>query len=138
MTTAAEATEQVTAFFIATWGTTTRLVLDRELERPSEEPDAEPWVTVAVRHTGSRQDTLGTVGHRTFERRAVVIVRVFVPDDDQTERILTLAGQARDALESLRIGDDIVTEAGTLQEVPQEGRWRMVAVEVPLSYRELK
>jgi len=132
-----DAREAIYATFVAAWGTTSALTLDGEAFSP---PAGAPFVRLAVRHTGSQQESLGDVGNRKFNRVGSVFVQVFAPKDQGARVADQLAHAARAILEGTHFsGSDIRIFAAATRELgPDEDGYYQVNVEAAFDYTERK
>lgn len=97
----------------------------------------ERWVRLSVRHTVSRQTTMGSAPNRRFEREGVVFVQVFALPNVGRGALADLAADVRTALEGQRLSG-LVLHAGSTQEVSTDGVWAMLVVSIPFRYSETR
>jgi len=136
MTTLSEAREAIYETFNTAWADQTDLTFDNEGFSPSEE---DPWVRLAVRHTASKQETLGAPGDRKFARFGAAFVQVFTPVDGGTAPSDTLIEDARAVFEGNRINGTTIRFNDVI--VREEGRdesWCQTVVEAQFEYDETK
>lgn len=93
------------------------------------------WARLSVRHTVSRQATMGSAPSRRFEREGVVMVQLFGNIDAGRGDLADLAADVREVLEGQRLGD-VVLHAGSTDEQPTDGVWAMSAISIPFRYTE--
>lgn len=102
-------------------------------------PASGPWVRFSVRHSSSRQETLGAVGHRNFERRGMVLVQVFIEKNAPIKSADTYVTTIKNGLEAISLLDDnLVTEACTPREIGPTERWVQTNVECPFWYTDTR
>jgi hypothetical protein len=83
--------------FIAGWGSETIYTFENEQFVPPEpatpgSPRAgTPWVRLSVRHSESRQKTLGPVGRRKFEHKVRLVLQIFTVPNTGLKRSDQLA-----------------------------------------------
>lgn len=106
-------------------------------DNEAAEPCSTPWTRVVVRELLSRQETLGVAPTRIFERKAMVLVQIFVARDTGVGAILDLAQSARAVFEGKSFGGLDFYEV-TPREVPTEDRWYQMTVEAQFNYYETK
>lgn len=136
MTTLNEAREAVYARFVAnfTGVASTKMAFDND---EFEEPEADDWVRLTVRHGPRAQDTLGKAGNRRYRTSAIVFVQVYTPVNTGVKQGDTLAVEARDIFEGtgfsgLDFNDGRVRESGP------DGKWYIHIAEIAFDYDEIK
>lgn len=134
MTTTVDACNLAVARFRSLWGTTTPIFLENDTGTP---PAGVPWVRVSIRHTDAEQESLGEQGQRRIVRSALLFVQVFVPLNTGTTVARTLAQQARQIFELVRIDSNNVRfYVPQIRELGNDGSFFGILVEVPLQYDE--
>lgn len=123
--------------FLSSWGATTPVTLEGELE--SEPGPGRPWARLSFRNLDGGQVTLGPSGGRVYRRVAAAFVQVFTPAARGMQAGATLAQQARAIFEGKRIGE-VEFNDGTVTEIPLAGGEKSLQtnVEVRCSYDEIK
>lgn len=96
------------------------------------------WARVSVLHTVREQTTSGPTNGRRFEARGQIFVQLFGEVNVGSKPLSLLADSVREVFESRRIGDEVVTYAGSTRESPTDGRWAMRVVTVPFFYDETR
>lgn len=131
-----EARERIYQTFVTGWGATSPFVFDNEkLDTPVDTD----WVRVSVRHTASRQDTLGAVGNRKFLRFGSVIVQCFSKEDGGAGAAGTLAITARNLFEGKTLSPEgIWFNAVDIREIGASEGWYQINVEATFSYEQVK
>lgn len=95
------------------------------------------WVRLSVRHTVSKQTTMGSAPSRRFEREGFVMVQVFANVNVGRGELADLAADVRTVLEGKRFAG-LVIHAGSTQETPSDGVWAMTVISLPFRYVELR
>lgn len=135
MTTLNEAREAVCSKFIDEWADETAVTLDNET---FDAPTTEPWVRLSVRNITSGQETLGPVGHRNFERKAILFIQIFTQTDIGLKQSDELAQAARAIFEGITLNGNIAFYDSVTREVGPDGLWYQVVVECNFTYNETK
>jgi len=135
VTTRLEAVEALVQHFVGVWGAEYPYTLEGEDYTP---PDG-PWARFSVRHSIDHQHTIGPVGARKFERRAICYAQIYTPTNRGTRAARTLAQRVADGFEAISItGSTIYTTAATVRESEIDGRWLQMIVSIPLTYHETR
>lgn len=134
MTTPNEARDAVYERFIARWAGRSAFTFENESFKP---PDGAPWVRIAVRNIGSAQDSLGPVGKRRFQRKALLFGQVFVPGDTGTKDSDSLVAALQDIFEGTSF-EGLDFRAVSSREVGVDDGWHQTLVEGPFDYEETK
>jgi hypothetical protein len=128
-----DATEAITERFIAGFSSTVTTV-DPENFTP---PDDAPWIRLSIRHTSASQWTLGQIGNRKFQRNGLIIGSIFTPLNKGRQPSDLLTQQFKDLFEGVNFGPVECYIADT-KELPIDGLWFPVAVQVKFNYNETK
>jgi hypothetical protein len=99
-----------------------------------------PWMRAAVKHTSSRQLTMGPVGGRRFLRNGNFIVLIFGQAGNRTgiKLVDTLANLVRKLFEGIPDLSGMVFGASNVQEIGFDGRaFFQVNVVTPFWYCEI-
>lgn len=114
-------------------GETAPLTFDNE----SYDGPRGPWVRLVVRHFGSIQMTLGPIGSRRFRRSGSILVQCFDVSDIGLEAADTLAASVTAIFEAVKFST-IETHASVPRELPSDGMYAGIIVEIPFDYDEIK
>ena len=137
MTTLDEATESVSARFLANYtGVTNNLVLF-DNEEFENEPTSGAWVRVTVDQIDRNQDTLGKIGNRKFRSQAIVFVQVYTNANTGVQQGNVLAKQAADIFEGVSFSG-LDFRAAKTTKIGIDGKWFRHLAEAPFDYDEIK
>ena len=137
MTTLAQAREQIYLTFTTDWAGLTPVQLGNEVFKTPKPTD--DWVRVTVRHRVARQESLGDVGARKFDRAGSVFVQCFTPLDKGEAATDALATTARAVFEGKTFSPQAIRFTGVdVREVGPDRGWNQTNVEAPFNYTETK
>lgn len=135
MTTLNDARKKIYDTFIAEYVASAFTFENEEFNPPA----GVAWLRLVVRNLVSLQESLGPVGRRKFDRQALVMVQVFTPLDQGTEQADNLSTAARVIFEGRTLTPEALRfNAGSIQEIGEDGAYYQTNLEVPFSYTELK
>lgn len=130
----------ICAAFIAAWtpGAGTFCLANEAFDPPV----GATWARVSVQHVDSLQESLGKVGTRRFNRKALLFVQLFAPLDSGLNDLDTKAQIVRTTFEGTRIqsaGEDIRINAVDVAEIgPTDDGWYQMNVSAPVDYTEIR
>lgn len=136
MTTRVEATEAIYQEFVDGWGSEAFTFDDEKFDPP----DAAFWARLTVRHSDSRQDTLGKTGNRRFTRLGSVFVQVFtLANEGGRAASDVLAETVRGIFEGVSLaGTTVRFTSVSISEIGPDGKWYGQVVEAAFEYDEIK
>ena len=120
--------------FISSWGSTTPIAFDNE---NFNNTGNESWVRCSVRHIPSGADTIAPIGSRRYLRNGNAFIQIFTRSGEGTQEADRLAQQARDIFEGIRVGLVRFNDA-QIVEIPSDGLWYNIVVEIAFEYDERK
>ena len=140
MTTLVEAREAMITHMESVWlPTTLQLFLENEAHTPPSPVNGTSWALFSIRTSQSRQETLGPVGARHYERRGTAYCQIFVPQDTGTTEAADLAQAVLYGFEGARLAGTTIRFLNvTPREVGQTGRWFQHLVEIEFAYTETR
>lgn len=94
------------------------------------------WLRLVIRHSDSRQETLGKEDNRKFDRSGFVIVQIFVPLDEGMVDD-TLVSAVRNIFEGKTISS-IRFYGVNVREIGPDTKWFQINIEAPFNYEETK
>ena len=97
-----------------------------------------PWARVSVRHIASDQETLGALGERRYNRRALLFVKLYDALESGAFTLDSLGQQVRAVFEGTTF-DTVRFSKGVLvrESLPDE-TWEIRVVEAEFDYEERK
>lgn len=138
MTTLVEAREAIYGHFLGNYTglPAAQITADNEA---FDAPEDLAWGRLAVREFVGRQESLGGLGNRKFLRTGSVFFQIFTPADQGTEEADTLAQEARELLEGVKLdAKQIWLTNATVREIGPDGAWYNVVVEASYQYTETR
>lgn len=100
-------------------------------------PDPPEYVLCEVHHSPNDQHTLAPIGSRVFDRRGLVVVRIFSAVDRGLRRLDDLATAACDIFEGKRLSS-VSFFVATFREDGQVDGKNLGSVAVPFTYDQIK
>jgi hypothetical protein len=114
----------------------TQIALDNETFDETSVPANSPFTRVTIRETASRQQSLGLVGARKWERFGRVTVQCFHPIGLGSQAATQFAETVRTLLEGSRPAAQLWFEAAALHPIGPDGQaWFQVNVDAPFRYQ---
>lgn len=111
-------------------------VLENEAFDP---PDGGTYARFAIRHQTSRQDTLGAVGGRKFDRRGAAFAQIFTPQNGGMTLARTLSQTVLEGFEGARLTGTTLRFLDVIpREVGPTGPWWNNTVEIGFAYTETR
>lgn len=133
-----EAEDLVVKYFLADWGNTSPVFLEGENSKEPEDGSIE-WCRLTIRHMNAGQETLGGQGERKFNRDALAIVQLFMPENQGKRLLSTRMQTVLTIFEGKRIlGSSVRFNTVRPQERGQDKKWLSANVEAEFSYTERK
>ncbi len=118
--------------------TTITVADDLTFENEKYDPPVDtPWVRLSMRHFVARQESLGDVGARKFNRQGSVFVQVFVPQDGGLLDADTIAQEAREIFEGKTLSG-IRLFTAEIREVGLTDGYHLILVEIRFEYTETR
>ena len=131
-----EAREAINQRWNLLWAARTPFQFDNEQFTP---PDTGRWARVSLRHTTSRQATLGPPGNRKFDRAVLVIVGLFDDVDEGMRNLDEDAQIAQGIFEGVSFDDLAFVGITPVREIGPDGAGKyQVNVEAQGFYQEVK
>ncbi len=134
MTTIAESRKLIYERFILQWGGTSLFTFDNE---QFDEPEDQPWVRLTVLNILGKQDTLGEIGNRRYNREAYIKAQVFTVVNEGRQKADELTTKIQNIYEGFRISG-LYVDNSTINELGTDGKWLMSIVDIHFFYEELK
>lgn len=103
MTTPIEAEQLILDRWVTEWGTTTPFTFEEEQIPVGVDVGETSWVYLFIQDIKSDQINLGAIGGRRYLRKAQVQIYIFTPANQGTAEALSLAQQAREVYEGIRL-----------------------------------
>lgn len=136
--------DRVYKLFIAEWLNGVGYTFDNEKFTPPDPADpavvaaGTPWVRLSVRHSGSRQKTLGPVGRRKFEHSARVILQIFTVPNTGLKRSDQLAQDFIEIFDEDMGRNDVFGGESAYRELGTAEGWQMSEAWVDYTYDETR
>lgn len=128
------AADLVVKHFLEEWGNTSLAVLEGEA---GASPGTE-WCRLTIRQSIAGRGTMGKPGSRRFERNAIAIVQLFVPDNEGTKTLNSRIQKVLDIFEGQTLPGGVWFGQVVTQERGSEGKWLAANVEASFTYEERK
>lgn len=133
MATINEVRKSINNLFIAEWGNTTPIALDRE---PFDAPEDSSWVRLTVRSLPSSVETIGGKGNRRFLRPGNVYIQIFTKLGVGTKELDLLTEKAVGIFEGERL-DDVWFNEADVYEVDDK-KYAAATVSTAFNYEQRK
>lgn len=131
-----QAYDEILTTFKNAWDTTGHKAFYENIEDDRETDDS-AFAKIQVTHSGSRQDTLGGIGSRTFRRSGIVTIRIYTQAGKGLQESHQLAKVATDAFEGKSVSGIWFRNVRAI-EIGREGSFYQVNVIAEFEYDEIK
>lgn len=138
MTTLADARNAVYKRFIDYWDAGGSPISAYSLDNEQfDAPSDAPWVRLVVRNISGAQETLGRKTNRRYNRQAMIMATVAVPQNTGTDQVDDLSQQLRaifegEKFDGIYVNNALVTEGGNV------GEWYQMNLDIFFFYEEIK
>lgn len=102
------------------------------------QPGTNPFFMFITRHAAGRQDTLGGVGHRSFQRLGTSVASIYTPVGKGLSESYALAKTVADAYEGKTSQNGVWFRNVRIQEIGRDGEFYQTNVLVDFEYYETK
>ncbi len=98
----------------------------------------DPWASASIRHAIGRQQSLGGIGGRDFQRIGTLIIAIYVPGGKGLQTAYELARISANAYEGITSPNGVWFRDVRIQEIGRDGNYFQINVLAEFEYYETK
>lgn len=132
-----EAIDDMQKMVLDTWGPTGHEIFWESVEADRETDDS-AWAVSNIRHVSGRQETLGGIGNRAFERTGIIFLQIFTRVGNGLQESYQLAKVMADGFEGRSSPNGVWFRNVRINEVGKDGTFSQTTVTVEFQYNEVK
>ncbi len=132
-----QAVDDMQAMVLAAWNPTGHKVFWEAVEDDREVDDT-AWLVSTIHHVTGRQETLGGVGNRTFQRTGIIFLQIFTRVGNGLHESYQLAKVMADGFEGKSSPNGVWFRNVRINEAGKDGAFTQTNVTVEFQYNEVK
>lgn len=132
-----QAVDDMQAMVLAAWTPTGHKIFWEAVEADRETDDT-AWAVSTIRHVTGRQETLGGIGNRAFQRTGIIFLQIFTRVGNGLHESYQLAKVMADGFEGKSSPNGVWFRNVRINEVGKDGTFSQTNVTIEFQYNERK
>ena len=132
-----QAVDDMQAMVLAAWTPTGHKIFWEAVEADRETDDT-AWAVSTIRHVAGRQETLGGIGNRAFQRTGIIFLQIFTRVGNGLQESYQLAKVMADGFEGKSSPNGVWFRNVRINEAGKDGTFSQTNVTIEFQYNERK
>lgn len=132
-----QAVDDMQTMVMSAWSPTGHKIFFESVEEDRDVNDS-AWLISTIRHVGGRQENLGGIGNRSFQRSGIIFLQIFTRVGNGLQESYRLAKVMADGFEGKSSPNGVWFRNIRINEAGKDGAFSQTNVTIEFQYNEVK